>query len=181
MKFEFNVNVDDNDYLDYNAFWLLRSHYGKKQMLNFRIFIAVIFGLGILYVLHSGGFTLVSFIATLPMLILLVVMELLFSPFYIFFLKGYLKSLKKRGKMGYSPASIIAFHEEFFIETTPNNKTEYKYSAVERISIIEDKVVYIHLNNILSYILPFSCFENKEQYNEFIKFMKTKCTDIDRY
>ena len=44
MKFQFNVNTCDQDYLDYNKFWMLRSHYGKKQMTTFRIVIAVIIG-----------------------------------------------------------------------------------------------------------------------------------------
>ena len=67
----------------------------------------------------------------------------------------------------YSPSSVIEFYEDVFIETTPDNKTEQKYSAIERISVVDNKVVYIHVNNIMSYILPFSCFESKEQYNEF--------------
>ena len=33
MKFQFNVITNDEDYLEYNKFWMLRSHYGKKQML----------------------------------------------------------------------------------------------------------------------------------------------------
>ena len=67
------------------------------------------------------------------------------------------------------------------METTPDNKTEQKYSVIERISVVDNKVVYIHVNNIMSYILPFSCFESKEQYNEFFEFIKTKCSNIDIY
>ena len=44
MKFQFTINTNDQDYLDYNKFWMLRSHYGKKQMTTFRIVIAVIIG-----------------------------------------------------------------------------------------------------------------------------------------
>ena len=42
MKFQFTINTNDQDYLDYNKFWMLRSHYGKKQMTVFRIIFAVI-------------------------------------------------------------------------------------------------------------------------------------------
>ena len=181
MKFQFNVNTTDKDYFYYNKFWMLRSHYGKKQMMGFRIVIAVIFGVYIFISLYGGNFTVDSFISVIPMAILLIIFELLFSSLFVFFLKGHLKSLKKKGKMGYSPSSVIEFHEDVFIETTPDNKTEQKYSAIERVSVVDNKVVFIHVNNIMSYILPFSCFESNEQYNEFFEFIKTKCSNIDIY
>ena len=181
MKFQFNVNTCDQDYLDYNKFWMLRSHYGKKQMTTSRIIIAVIIGVYILISLYGGNFTFDSFIGIIPMAILLIIFELLLSPLFVLFLKSHLKSLKKKGKMGYSPSAVIEFYEDVFIETTPDNRTEQKYSAIERVSVVDNKVVYIHVNNIMSYILPFSCFESNEQYNEFFEFIKTKCSNIDIY
>ena len=76
MKFQFNININDQDYLDYNKFWMLRSHYGKKQMTTFRIVIAVIIGAIILISLYGGNFTLDSFIGIIPMAILLTLFEL---------------------------------------------------------------------------------------------------------
>ena len=83
--------------------------------------------------------------------------------------------------MGYSPVSEIEFYDESFIELTPDNKTEQKYSAVERVSVLSDKVIYIHVNNVMSYILPSSCFESKEKYDDFLNFVRSKCTNIDVY
>ncbi|MBR7133531.1 MAG: YcxB family protein [Clostridia bacterium] len=150
-------------------------------MITFRIVIAIIIGIYIPISLYGGGFTFESFIGIIPMAILLIIFELLLSPFSVVFFKIYLKSLKKKGKMGYSPSSVIEFYEDVFVETTPDNKTEQKYSAIERVSIVDNKVIYIHVNNIMSYLLPFSCFESKEQYNEFFEFIKTKCSNIDIY
>ena len=181
MKFQFNVNINEEDYLDYNKFWMLRSHYGKKQMTTLRIIFAVIIGVYILISLYGGNFTFDSFIGIIPMAILLILFELLLSPLFVLVLKSHLKSLKKKGKMGYSPSSVIEFYEDSFIETTPDSKNEQKYSVVERVSVVDNKVIYIHVNNIMSYILPFSCFESSERYNEFFEFIKTKCSNIDIY
>ncbi len=181
MKFLLSVNVNEQDYLDYNKFWMLRSHYGKKQMTTFRIIFAVIIGVYILISLYGGNFTFDSFVGIIPMSILLILFELLLSPLFVLFLKSHLMNLKKKGKMGYSPSSVIEFYEDVFIETTPDNKTEQKYSAIERVSVVDNKVVYIHVNNIMSYILPFSCFASSKQYNEFFEFIKTKCSNIDIY
>lgn len=181
MKFRFNVNVNDQDYLDYNTFWMIKSHYGKKQIKTFRILIAVLFAIFILISLFSGGFSLKSILGIIPMIIVLLFAQIFPTKFFSWPLKGQIKSLKKSGKMGYSPESVIEFYEDSFVETTPDNKTEHKYSAVERISIVDNKMIYIHVNNVMSYMLPLSCFQSKEQYDSFFDFIKTKCANIDIY
>ena len=96
-------------------------------------------------------------------------------------MKGQIKMMKKSGKMGYSPESLIVFSEETFSETTPENKMEHKYSVIERLSIVDNKTIYIHINAIMAYILPLRCFESLEQYNAFMEFIKTKCNNINFY
>ena len=181
MKFQFDVKVNDQDYLDYNTFWMLRSPYGKKQIKTFRITIAILFAIFIFISLFSGKFTVDSFLGIIPMLIVFFIAQIFLTKFFAWSLKGQIKTLKKSGKMGYSPSSIIEFLEDSFIETTPDNKTEHKYSAIERVSIVDNKMIYIHINNVMSYMLPLSCFESNEQYNEFFEFIKTKCSNIDIY
>ncbi len=181
MKFKFDVKVNDQDYLDYNVFWMIRSPYGKRQLKTFRITFSILFGIIVLIYLFSGRFSSLPFLEMLPMLIVFVLFQLLLKPSFVWSLKGSIKNLKKSGKMGYSPESVIEFYEDSFVETTPENKTEQKYSMVERISIVDNKMIYIHVNNIMSYILPLSCFESKEQYDNFFDFIKTKCANIDIY
>ena len=181
MHFKFYINLNDKDYLDYNTFWMIKSPYGKKQMLKFRVIIAVLCCLVSFFALFGGGFSSNSWIGVIPYAILLVLFELLLNPFFVWTLNGHIKSLKKKGKMGYSPVSEMEFYDESFFEITPDNKTEQKYSAIERVSVITDKVIYIHVNNLMSYILPMTCFESKEQYCDFLDFVRTKCTNIDIY
>jgi len=181
MNFRFNVNVDDQDYLDYNTFWMLRSPYGKKQIISFRITITVLFTIFIFISLFSGKFTVDSFLGIIPMLIVLFLAQIFLTKFFAWSLKGQIKTLKKSGKMGYSPSSIIEFSEDSFIETTSYNKTEHTYSAIERVSIVDNKMIYIHINNVMSYMLPLSCFESKDEYDKFFHFIKTKCANIDIY
>lgn len=181
MHFKFYINLNDKDYLDYNTFWMIRSPYGKKQMLKFRLAIAILFACISFLSLLTGKFSAKAWIGVIPYAIFLVLFELLLNPFFTWILRGSIKSLKSKGKMGYSPVSEMEFYDESFIETTPDNKSEQKYSAVERVSVIADKVIYIHVNSVMSYILPFSCFASKEQYEQFLDFLKTKCTSIDLY
>lgn len=181
MKYKFNVNVNDQDYLDYNTFWMIRSPYGKKQIKTFRIAIFVLFAIFISISLFFGGFSVESILGVIPMVILLSLTQIFLTRFFSLSLKGQIKTLKKSGKMGYSPKSVIEFYEDAFAEITPENKTEHNYSAMERISVVDKKMIYIHVNNIMAYMLPLSCFESKEQYDNFFEFIKTKCANIDIY
>jgi len=181
MYFKFNVNLTDKDYLDYNTFWLLKSPYGKKQIISYRIIIAVLFGIVCLASLFGGGFSADAFVRIIPYVIILILIQIFLNTFFSWTLKGQLNSLKKKGKMGFSPVCEMEFYEEGFIEITPDNTTRQKYSAVERVSIITDKIIYIHVNNVMSYLLPLSCFNSKQQYDDFLAFLKTKCGNIDIY
>ena len=181
MNFKFDIQLTEQDYLDYNTFWNLKSPYGKKSMTSIRIMLAVVFGLMILTTILEGGFSSETWISISLYLILLVVFQVTFNKMFTAFLKGYIKTLKKKGKMGYSPVSTIQFLEESVIEETPENKVEAKYSSIERVSIVADKVIYIHVNNVMAYIMPISCFESTAQYEAFLEFIKTKCLQIDTY
>ena len=181
MKFVINTRATDKDYLEYNLFWAFRSHYGKKQMLSYRIILTFILLIPAAYFLISRDFEAAAFIGIIPHIVLLLIFQLLLKKGFELFFKSHIKSLKKRGKMGYSAESVMEFYEDFFTETTDSGKTEHNYSVVERVSIICGKTIYIHINNIMAYMLPISCFESLEQYNEFVAFLNKKCSNIDVY
>ena len=181
MNFKFNVHLTDADYLDYNVFGTIKSPYGRKQMRTFRILIAAGILLFSLFILIRDRFTLAAFISASAQWVLLSVIELLMNPFFTWILKSHIKSLKKHGKMGYSPDSEMEFFEDYFVETTPENKTEQAYTAIERISILKGKVIYIHVNSVMAYIVPFSVFDTKEQETAFLTFLGTKCAVVDLY
>ena len=179
MKFQFDIRLDDKDYLEYNLFWMLRSHYGKRHTVMMRTVVAVLCVVFMLFVLCRGQFTADSFLAILPMAIFLLLFEVLFSAFYGWVLKAHLRSLKTKGKMGFSPLSSITFYDDRFVEITTDNKTEQTYAAIERISVVDHTVLYIHVNNLMSYIVPFSCFESDEQREAFLAFLQSKGAVMD--
>ena len=103
------------------------------------------------------------------------------KPVFRWSIRMNVKTLKKRGKMAYSATSELEFFEDILVETTPTNRTEQKYSAIERISVVGDNVIYIHISTIGAYILPSSCFESSQQRQDLLEFLKTKCSTIDNY
>lgn len=85
MNYRFNVTITDQDYLDYNTFWMLRSPYGKKQMKIFRIAITVFWVIANLVTLFMDGFSIVSVFGLIP----LVIVFFLFKSFCLYFFRGH--------------------------------------------------------------------------------------------
>ena len=181
MHFGFDITLSENDYFDYNVFMVIRSPYGKKQMLLFRLVIAITILAFCFFSLCGWGFTSEAFLGIVPYLILLALAQLFFTRFFAWLIKGQIRSLKKSGKMPYSPSARIEFFDDELIEISEENKIESKYSSIERVSVISGKTVYIHINNAMSYILPRACFESDERREDFLAFIKTKCENIDVY
>ena len=181
MKFRFDISISEQDYLDYNYFWLLKSHYGKKQLMSTRIMIGAVFVLAAVSIVFMSGFNSVSATSSGFLLVCLVIFEAALPKFTASQTKATIRRLKKKGKMAYSPESVMEFYEDYFTEECGYAKTEQKYQVIERVSIVENKMIYIHVNNLNAYIVPFSCFESPRQRDEFIAFIKTKTSVTDMY
>ena len=63
MLFKFNVTLSDKDYLDYNIFWMTKSHYGKKSMIGARnlfLIVAVMISL-LIFVKATNNFITICY------------------------------------------------------------------------------------------------------------------------
>ena len=116
MRFKFDITLSDNDYFDYNVFMVMKSPYGKKQIIKFRVIIAVMLLAFCFISLWGGGFTAEAFLGIIPYLAMLILAEILFAPMFAWVLKSQIRSLKKSGKMPYSPSARIEFFDDELIE-----------------------------------------------------------------
>lgn len=178
MKFQFNIDLTDKDYVDFNIFWQTKSRYGKKILTTLRIFLLVLCFIPTLSVVLDMGFSAESII---PGILWIIIIQLLLVPFFKLIAKIQIKTLIKNGKPPYSPHSVLTFYEDSFTEETEDNKTETKYSGIDRISIVENKLIMIHTNSVQAYLLPAICFGSDIKYNLFKEFIKTKCAAVDTY
>ena len=178
MEFQFNIDLTDKDYIDFNIFWQTRSRYGKKMLIIFRIILLVLCVVPMLPAIRDIGFSAESIISEI---ILLIIPQLILMPLFKLTAKIQIKTLIKNGKPPYSPHSVLTFYEDSFTEETEDIKTEIKYSGIDRISIVENKLIMIHTNSIQAYLLPAICFGSDIKYNLFKDFIKTKCAAVDTY
>ena len=181
MYFKFNVNISESDYIEFNQFHSIRSHYGRKQLATARVTITVIMCIFVFIILLSGGFSLTASIETIPVLILILIFNLILPRFTSYSIKNSIIALKKNGKLGYSPSAVLEFFDDRLIETTDINRTEMLYSGVEKVCIADNHMIYFYTSSSMAYILPFASFESKEQFDCFMDFIKVKFSIIEVY
>lgn len=181
MRFQFYVTMNDADYLDFNCFWMIRSDYGRAQISKMRgtmvLIAALIWGVTWIF----SGFALSSLWGLIPIGAVLAFLQLTLKRFLTFSIKGQIQSLKKSGKLAYSPEGTIEFYDDCFVEITPENKTEIRYTAIESVSVLPQKAIYIHLDTVRAHILMYQAFESGAQYDEFVEFLKTKTANVRVY
>ena len=66
----------------------------------------------------------------------------------------------------------MKFGEDWFFEITSETESKSKYSVIDRV-IKGNKAVYVFVNDVQLYLIPFSVFDS-EQQEEFIDFIKGK-------
>lgn len=174
MLYCFNVNLTEQEYFEFNRFHLFTSHYGKKQFEKIRILATAI-----PLILWFASYALSGFASeNLAVVIVYVLLSgcffFLTKPFVWFVSKLQIKQMKKGGKLPFTPVSTLEFHNDFFVEITPENKTESNYSLVDSVYIVNGKMIYIFTNSVLVYMLPTSAFVSAEQYNSFMNFITEK-------
>ena len=181
MKYQFDVKLSEQDYLDFNLFHMMRSPYGKKQLKNIRLmFVFALALLGAIFVM-SQGFSKDTAFSVAVMVASFLVFQIFIRQFLKWSVKLTVKGQKGTGKMGYSPESILEFYDDYLIETMPGKKIEQNYSEIENVCLVDMKIIYIYVTNVSAYMLPLSCFKSKVELDEFIGFLQTKGIKVDIY
>lgn len=176
-----NSHVTEKDYVDFNDFILLKSPYGKKQTKTFKAFLIITFCcIGILHAIVNS-FELMSIFFCFVYVFLGVGLSFGYVPFAKWLNRKTIQDLNKKGKPCYSADSTFEFDEESFTETTADGQSTVKYGAIEGVSVVNGKIIYIHLNKMLAYILTETAFESSHQFDELVKFISTKIKNVSFY
>lgn len=180
MKYKFDITLTEDDYLEFNKFVLLHTPRGKKTITKTRFLIGFIYLVAIILLLLRD-ISPITLIGVGLLLVLLVISELTMGRRATRTFKKRINAMKKTGKLPYDPQTVVIFTNDSIVETTDSTKTERLYASIEGISIVRDKVIYIHTSQLSAYIMPKSCFSNSERYDNFVTFLKTINSNITIY
>ena len=179
MNYIFDIFLTEQDYIDFNIFHMNRSVYGKRHQRVLRILLAVIFAAAALINFWAEGISPVTVAYALLLGVLGLMMTVFYGKFSGFLTKLSIGSLKKSGKMAFSPESRVGFTDEGILEITPEGRLEKRWETVERLCILEGKVWYLFTNNIAAFILPVEQLRAQTDLAEFRRYLESKVPVVD--
>ena len=179
MKFQFHVNLTDEDYLAFNIFHSFESQDGQKNIRKRRIILLSIIVLIVLCFVFSMGLTSFTVIYITLVGLFTLIYTLSFKKIITRNLKGQLRQQKKQGKLPFDPEATFELYDEEFAEYTELKRTEQSYQTIERICILNDKYIYLYNSSMSAYILPIPQIAQQVDLNELMRFLITKCNNIE--
>ncbi len=182
MRFSFNVRLTDEDYLLFNEFALKNSSMSKRTDIISKIFVSLIFILSGLNLVITNGLDTVSAVALIVLAVMWLIFMLCSKRANAVFTKFFTRMLiKGKDKKPYTPDSVLEFYDGFFKEIAPDNKSEINYTALDKITVIKNRYVFLFLDGVRGYVVPFSCFKSEAQEKEFIDFLSTVCSKTELF
>ncbi len=178
MKYQFEINMTDKNYYDFNKWCMFNLPANKKANLRGRLWVPVIFMFFLLLDFITGkeleyigfGFVLYAVVS--------IIWILVFKYLVLGILKMKIKGIKKSGKLLYSKVANVQFLEDSIIEVTDKKRIELLYTAISDIAIDKGKSIYIFENHISAIIIPFTVFKTDEEREEFINFINEKSNKV---
>lgn len=178
MLYCIKTKLSDEDYFDFNLFVNFCTPYGKKQFEKARILLSIIplwtWLLGVLF----SHFENIEWFALIVDIVLSVIVYFVTKPFMRFVTKCNCKRMMKKAKVPFTPESTMEFYDDFFVEESPETRTEVKYSSIIQVYQVNSKMIYLFNSTFGAYIIPVSSFANAEEYNSFVNFIATKTTPV---
>lgn len=182
MRFRLNISIDDEEYIDFNKFNLLRSPYGSRYMKKSIILISA-----------CAGFIAFCSLLTAIMLsnLFLYIFTLLVAAFigaYPVILRKVLTSKMEKyihlhlenGDRIYTPNQAIEFYDDVLVSDDGKRQTKTQYNDIEQICVI-NRYVYIYSKQKTAYIIKTADFDSTEDYARFLDFIESSFENVDFY
>ena len=180
MRFSFNVKLTDKDYLLFNEFALKNSGMSKRADALSKILVSIIFIVSCANLLITDGITPVTVVAVIILCLLGLIFLLCSKKFNTVFTKTFTRfTLKGKAKKPYTPESTLEFYDDFFKEIAPDNRTESNYTAIDKICVVMNSYVFIFIDSIRGYIVPFASFKDADEEKAFLAFLGTLTPNIE--
>ena len=178
MSFSFKTILTDEDYILFNKFTMQKTEYGKKSIRSVRTILTIVFLAIEIFIMISSSSALDMAISSLPLIAVFALIQLIWLPLQSASIKGTVESMKKIGKLPYTPNAQMEFKDTYFTETTELTKTASKYAVIEGIYVVKDRYIYIYTSQVAGHIIPLHVIPSLAEYNDFIEFLKGKCEKV---
>ncbi len=82
----------------------------------------------------------------------------------------------KKNHLPYYEQQTIGFHDAWFCYSSPDSQGKSRYDALKKAEVTSH-AVYLFTDRNKAYILPFCCFKDQKQREDFIQFITAKIAE----
>lgn len=182
MKYELKCKITDKDYIELNEFNILHTKELKKAYNKEHFLIpvlTVILCIAFLYIGYNNSQT--AWLGSIIYAVIGVLWLILYRKLFRYKLKRQLKMAQKANRKLFSPESVAQFFDNRIVKIGGEQKYEIGYSAVKRIAVLADRIMYIFTDTQNTVVVQLSVFDNVEEKNEFFDFIESKTVKIEYF
>lgn len=172
--FEFNYALTEKDLFDFSVFNYFYSPLYKRDIYLRKILVPALFALLSLFYLYTYKF---NFLIAAPYVAFFVFASVLYLVLFrrisIFNIKRSVKRVKKFNNDLYDDNQIIKFLDDDIVLQSDTSEGKLKYSNVKNV-VVTKNAVYLYIDTNKAFILPQRFFENPDNQDKFLDFLKEK-------
>lgn len=167
--YEYKITLNDDDYLEFNQYFLLNNRSGKRLFTFFRYIIPLLCLLIVVILFFAGAKLQSILIESITMAVLSVLWIIISKKVFLLSLKIGMKRLKNEGKLPYSREATLKFEDDCIHEITPTSENKTLYSSIDKVAEAKN-AIYI-IGSVQAYILPLAVFFEEAQKQKFLEFL----------
>ena len=170
----FNIELDDEDYINFNTFLVFNTQAGQKAIMKGRLLGPAI-SLLVMVVLLLAKADKWLIVTEFCFLAVFAVVTFLFYPKTIKkSMRKHILAMKKDGKLPYEAESTLEFREDEIFEIRHDGERHIPYSDIMSIGE-EEEYIFLRKGVQEALVLPKRCLEGKSE--ELLAFVKARVTE----
>ena len=175
--FSFSYALTEEDYYEYNKFYIANMPAQKRRLAFARWYVPVMF----LFLSLITKVIIDEFVVQAAVWATLLVGAVLWLIFFWSImnrqLRKNIKKLKKNGRLVYDKPISMLFREDYIMTSTPESSENNAYSMIERVCVGE-VAVYLFIGANSAHIVPNRAFESDGEKQSFLEFVAAKTTKV---
>lgn len=172
----FNIELDDEDYINFNTFLVFNTQEGRKAIMKGRLLGPAISLLVMVVLLLAKADKWLMITEFCFLAVFATVTFLMYPKTIGKSMRKHILAMKKDGKLPYEAESTLEFKDDEIFEIRHDGERHIPYSDIMSIGEEED-YIYLRKGVQEALVLPKRCLEGKSE--ELLAFVKSKVTEKD--
>ncbi len=171
--YEFQIHLTEQDYDEFNDHYLMHSPLNRRTVHIIRLLVPLAFACVLVFYALQGEDLTGLIVRGVLFAIVSVVLGYAVWPIQRSVMRHGIRTMKKRGTLPFDEEAVVRFDADAVTQTTSNAESKMKYERIERVETGKT-AVYLFINAVQAYIIPFTAFSPDAQREDFLAFIREK-------